>query len=118
MWLVGRDLHFKRHLLPNLTTLDSVYTTATPECRRVTMIAKNIRIMCKKLVQPTCPKSTQPSLIPLQAFWRANCQCNSVRMLIPFVFGGHERMKDLERRVGSIARSGLPVLIEGATGTG
>jgi two-component system response regulator AtoC len=39
-------------------------------------------------------------------------------MLIPFVFGSHERMKDLERRVGSIARSGLPVLIEGATGTG
>ena len=39
-------------------------------------------------------------------------------MLIPFVFGSHERMKDLERRVGSMARSGLPVLIEGATGTG
>ena len=27
-------------------------------------------------------------------------------------------MKDLERRIGSIARSGLPVLIEGASGTG
>ena len=82
------------------------------------MIAKNIRIMCKKLVHPGCPKSAQPSMIPLEPFWRANCQYVSVRMLIPFVFGSHERMKDLERRIGSIARSGLPVLIEGATGTG
>ena len=32
-------------------------------------------------------------------------------MLIPFVFGSHERMRDLERRVGSIARSGLPVIV-------
>src|SRR5882762_2408805 len=39
-------------------------------------------------------------------------------MTTPFVFGNHERMKDLERRVGFIARSGLPVLIEGASGTG
>ncbi len=36
----------------------------------------------------------------------------------PYLFGNHERMKDLERRIGSIARSGLPVLIEGASGTG
>jgi two-component system response regulator AtoC len=36
----------------------------------------------------------------------------------PFVFGSHERMKDLERRSGCIARSRLPVLIEGASGTG
>src|SRR5437870_294508 len=39
-------------------------------------------------------------------------------MAKPFVFGNHERMKDLERRIGFIARSGLPVLIEGASGTG
>jgi two-component system, NtrC family, response regulator AtoC len=39
-------------------------------------------------------------------------------MSTTFVFGSHERLKDLERRVGSIARSGLPVLIEGASGTG
>lgn len=37
---------------------------------------------------------------------------------MPFVFGSHERMQDLERRIGSIARSRLPVLIEGASGTG
>src|SRR5258706_451452 len=61
---------------------------------------------------------TQTSLIPVHPFWRPNCQCNDVRMLIPFVFGSHERMRDLERRAGSIARSALPVLIEGATGTG
>jgi two-component system response regulator AtoC len=39
-------------------------------------------------------------------------------MLMPFVFGTHKRMKDLEARIGSIARSGLPVLIEGESGTG
>src|SRR5579872_2824139 len=37
---------------------------------------------------------------------------------MPYVFGGHERMKDHERRTGFIARSGLPVLIEGECGTG
>jgi len=35
-----------------------------------------------------------------------------------FVFGSHERMRDLERRIGFIARSRWPVLIEGASGTG
>ncbi|HXI38844.1 MAG TPA: sigma 54-interacting transcriptional regulator [Bryobacteraceae bacterium] len=35
-----------------------------------------------------------------------------------FVFGNHERMKDLERRISFIARSRWPVLIEGACGTG
>jgi two-component system response regulator AtoC len=35
-----------------------------------------------------------------------------------FVFGSHSRMKNLERRAGFIARSGLPVWIEGASGTG
>ena len=35
-----------------------------------------------------------------------------------FVFGSHSRMKDLERRAGFIARSGLPVWIEGTSGTG
>ena len=40
------------------------------------------------------------------------------RMLMPFVFGTHKRMKDLEARLKSIARSGLPVLIEGEAGTG
>src|SRR6185295_15010807 len=39
-------------------------------------------------------------------------------MLMPFVFGNHERMKELERRIGQIARSRLPLLIEGASGTG
>ena len=39
-------------------------------------------------------------------------------MLNQFVFGRHERMKDIERRIEFIARSGLPVLIEGASGTG
>jgi two-component system, NtrC family, response regulator AtoC len=39
-------------------------------------------------------------------------------MLMPFIFGNHRVMKDLERRVGSIARSRLPVLIEGASGAG
>lgn len=43
----------------------------------------------------------------------------SIRNLMtPFVFGTSERMKDLERRIGFIARSGLPVLLEGASGTG
>ncbi len=37
---------------------------------------------------------------------------------MPFIFGSHPVMKDLERRIGSIARSRLPVLIEGASGTG
>ena len=35
-----------------------------------------------------------------------------------FVFGGHDRMRELERRVRGIAQSGLPVLIEGPLGTG
>lgn len=39
-------------------------------------------------------------------------------MLMPFVFGSHELLKDLERRSGFIARSMLPVLIEGPSGTG
>src|SRR5271154_4876605 len=39
-------------------------------------------------------------------------------MLMPFIFGSHRVMKDLERRIGSIARSRLPVSIEGASGTG
>jgi len=39
-------------------------------------------------------------------------------MSMRFVFGSSERMKDLERRAGSIALSGLPVLIEGASGAG
>lgn len=39
-------------------------------------------------------------------------------LLMAFVFGSGDRMKDLERRIGSIARSGLPVLVEGALGTG
>lgn len=39
-------------------------------------------------------------------------------MPAPFVFGSHARMKDLERRAGFIARSGLPIWIEGASGTG
>jgi DNA-binding NtrC family response regulator len=39
-------------------------------------------------------------------------------MLMPFVFGSHELLKDLERRSGFIARSTLPVLIEGPSGTG
>ncbi len=39
-------------------------------------------------------------------------------MSTPFLFGSHERMRDLERRIRFIARSGLPVLIEGACGTG
>src|SRR5712692_8444341 len=39
-------------------------------------------------------------------------------MATPFVFGSLERMKDLKRRIGFIAHSGLPVLIEGASGTG
>jgi two-component system, NtrC family, response regulator AtoC len=39
-------------------------------------------------------------------------------MATPFVFGSHARLKDLERRMGFIARSELPVWIEGASGTG
>jgi DNA-binding NtrC family response regulator len=35
-----------------------------------------------------------------------------------FVFGNHARMKELERRIPFIARARLPVLIEGASGTG
>jgi len=35
-----------------------------------------------------------------------------------FVFGNHERMKDLKNRIGFIAHSGWPVLIEGACGSG
>src|SRR5689334_11443288 len=35
-----------------------------------------------------------------------------------YFFGSHDRMKDHQRRVGLIARSGLPVLIEGECGTG
>jgi DNA-binding NtrC family response regulator len=38
--------------------------------------------------------------------------------MTPFVFGTSARMKDLERKIGFIARSGLPVLLEGACGTG
>jgi len=39
-------------------------------------------------------------------------------MTTPFVFGNHHRMRDLGRRIGFIARSGLPVMIEGTSGTG
>jgi two-component system, NtrC family, response regulator AtoC len=39
-------------------------------------------------------------------------------MPMAYVFGCHDRMKDHERRLGFIARSGLPVLIEGECGTG
>jgi DNA-binding NtrC family response regulator len=39
-------------------------------------------------------------------------------MVTPFLFGTNERMKELERRVKGIARSCLPVLIEGSCGTG
>jgi DNA-binding NtrC family response regulator len=35
-----------------------------------------------------------------------------------YVFGSHDPMKDHERRIGFIARSGLPLLIEGECGTG
>jgi DNA-binding NtrC family response regulator len=35
-----------------------------------------------------------------------------------FFFGNHARMKELERRIAFIARARLPVLIEGASGTG
>jgi DNA-binding NtrC family response regulator len=35
-----------------------------------------------------------------------------------FVFGNHPRMKELKRRIAFIARARLPVLIEGASGTG
>jgi two-component system response regulator AtoC len=49
--------------------------------------------------------------------WRANCQLSALRMSQPYVFGNPERMKDLERRIVVIACSGLPVLIEGASGT-
>src|SRR5258708_29275435 len=48
--------------------------------------------------------------------WRANCHHAVLPM--SFVFGSHERMGDLECRIGFIARSGLPVLIEGVSGTG
>src|SRR4029077_2373322 len=41
-----------------------------------------------------------------------------IRMPSVYVFGSHDRMKDHERRLGFIARSGLPVLIEGECGTG
>jgi two-component system response regulator AtoC len=40
------------------------------------------------------------------------------KMVTHFVFGSHERMKELERRIQGIALSGMPVLIEGASGTG
>src|SRR5690242_13412844 len=35
-----------------------------------------------------------------------------------FFFGTSTRMRDLEGRIGFIARSGLPVLVEGPSGTG
>jgi two-component system response regulator AtoC len=35
-----------------------------------------------------------------------------------YVFGSHDPMKDHERRIGFIAKSGLPLLIEGECGTG
>jgi len=38
--------------------------------------------------------------------------------MMPFLFGSSEKMKELERRIAFISRSGLPVLIEGACGTG
>jgi transcriptional regulator of acetoin/glycerol metabolism len=38
--------------------------------------------------------------------------------LMAYVFGSHDPMKDHERRIGFIARSGLPLLIEGECGTG
>lgn len=41
-----------------------------------------------------------------------------LRILMAYVFGGHDRMKDHERRIGFVARSGLPVLIQGECGTG
>jgi two-component system, NtrC family, response regulator AtoC len=38
--------------------------------------------------------------------------------MTPFLFGSNDRMKDLERKIAMLARSGLPVLIEGACGSG
>jgi len=40
------------------------------------------------------------------------------RTLMAYIFGSHDPMKDHERRIGFIARSGLPLLIEGECGTG
>jgi DNA-binding NtrC family response regulator len=39
-------------------------------------------------------------------------------MIMPFVFGSTGRMKELARHIDSMAQSGVPVLIEGESGTG
>ena len=37
---------------------------------------------------------------------------------MPFIFGDSDNMRELDRKIASIARSDLPVLIEGESGTG
>src|SRR5437016_3547272 len=96
---------------------DPTYTTSTSDEESNDHSEKHSHNV-QKIGSEALSQNDTNSLIPVHPFWRPNCEWNHVRMLIPFVFGSHEPMRDLERRVGSIARSALPVLIEGATGTG
>jgi Sigma-54 interaction domain len=79
--------------------------------------AKNIRIMCKTLVRRA--GMSQPNWL--------NHTCHALEYELPlevsltlmaYVLGSHDPIKDHERRIGFIARSGLPLLIEGECGTG
>jgi two-component system response regulator AtoC len=73
--------------------------------------------MCKKVVR---------SAVARRPNW-LNHTCDALeyglplkvsRTLMAYVFGSRDPMKDHERRIGFIARSGLPLLIEGECGTG
>src|SRR6266436_5890565 len=67
-----------------------------------------------RVVKPRCGTA----LITLASVWKTNCPRRLIRMPMVYVFGSHDRMKDHERRLGFMAKSGLPVLIEGECGTG
>src|SRR5579863_428836 len=73
--------------------------------------------MCKKVVRSAAAK--RPNWL--------NHTCDALesglplkvsRTLMAYIFGSRDPMKDHERRIGFIARSGLPLLIEGECGTG
>jgi DNA-binding NtrC family response regulator len=51
------------------------------------------------------------------SFWNVKC-VSSISDDMTFCFGSAASMKELERRIGLIARSGEPVLIEGESGSG
>lgn len=79
---------------------------------------KHFAQMCARERREGRTLRTSGKLIPLPMALARKLRIISKDMRMPFLFGSHQGMKELERRIPAIARSGLPVLIEGACGTG